>query len=176
MAQKRFAQLWGGLLIAAIFVLAPRTTVGRAQDKVQGPGTDADAKAIQQVFAEWYEAFSRHNARAASMAFVEDADFTNMGGAHDHGRKEIDAHLARVFAGNLKDARRTDLVKSIRFLTPELASVDADTVITGTKAADGSEMPPRKGLMTTTMMKKNGRWYIAVFHEIEFPPTPTQPR
>jgi len=169
MAHKRFAQLWGGSLIAAILVLAPWTTVGRAQDKVQGPGTDADAKAIQQVFAEWYEAFSRHNARAASMAFVEDADFTNMGGAHDHGRKEIDAHLARVFAGNLKDARRTDVVKSIRFFTPELASVDADTVITGTKAADGSEMPPRKGLMTTTMMKKNGRWYIAVFHEIEFP-------
>jgi len=104
------------------------------------------------------------------MTFIDDADFTNMGGAHDHGRKEIEAHLARIFAGNLKDARRTDVVKSIRFLTPGLDSVDADTVITGTKAADGSELPPRKGLMTTTMTKQDGRWYIAVFHEVEFPP------
>jgi hypothetical protein len=68
------------------------------------------------------------------------------------------------------------MVKSIRFLTPELASVDADTEITGTKTADGSEMRPRQGLMTTTMTKQSGRWCIAVFHEIEFPATSTEPR
>jgi hypothetical protein len=94
MAQKRFAQFSGGLMTAILaFAFGSSTTgAGRAQEKVQGPGTDADAQAIKQVFAAWYEAFSRHNARAASMAFVEDADFTNMGGAHDHGRKEIEAH------------------------------------------------------------------------------------
>ena len=173
MAQKRFAQIRGGLLITAILALAfglSTTIRGHAQEKLQDPGTEADAQAIKQVFAEWYEAFSRHDAHAASMTFIDDADFTNMGGAHDRGRKEIEAHLARIFAGNLKDARRTDMVKSIRFFTPVLASVDADTVITGTKAANGSELPPRKGLMTTTMTKENGRWYIAVFHEVEFPP------
>jgi uncharacterized protein (TIGR02246 family) len=178
MAQRRFAQSLGRLLMTAILMVAfgSWATAGRAQEKVQGHGTETDAKAIEQVFAEWYEAFSRHDAHAASMTFIEDADFTNMGGAHDHGRKEIEAHLARIFAGNLKNAQRTDMVKSIRFLTPELASVDADTVITGTKAADGSELPPRKGLMTTTMTKQNGRWYIAVFHEIEFPPVPAPAR
>jgi uncharacterized protein (TIGR02246 family) len=179
MAQKPFAivaaELTIGLILAITFGSWPMAALC-AQEKIQGPGTDADAQAIKQVFAEWYEAFSRHDARAASLSFAEDADFTNMGGAHDHGRKEIEAHLARIFAGNLKEARRTDIVKSIRFLTPALASVDADTVITGTKAADGSEVAPRKGLMTTTMTKENGRWYIAVFHEIEFPPTPAPVR
>jgi uncharacterized protein (TIGR02246 family) len=155
-----------------LFASAPRfaraapPAQGRAQD------TEADSRAIKQVFAEWYEAFSRHDARAASMTFAEDADFTNMGGAHDHGRKEIEGHLARIFAGNLKEARRTDMVKSIRFVTPAIAEVDADTVITGTKAADGSEVPTRKGLMVTTMTKQNGRWYISVFHEVEFPAAP----
>jgi uncharacterized protein (TIGR02246 family) len=136
----------------------------------QATGTEADSKAIKQVFAEWYEAFSRHDAHAASMAFAEDADFTNMAGAHDHGRKEIEGHLARIFAGNLKAARRTDIVKSIRFINPKIAEVDADTVITGTLAADGSQGAPRKGLMVTTMTKQDGRWYISVFHEVEFPP------
>jgi uncharacterized protein (TIGR02246 family) len=109
------------------------------------------------------------------MAFAEDADFTNMAGAHDHGRKEIEAHLARIFGGNLKAARRTDMVKSIRYINPKIAEVDADTVITGTLAPDGSEGAPRKGLMVTTMTKQAGRWYISVFHEVEFPPAAPAP-
>jgi uncharacterized protein (TIGR02246 family) len=103
------------------------------------------------------------------MNFAADADFTNMRGIHCHGRKEIEEWLASLFAGNLKDSHRTDIVRSIRFFTPQLASVDADTVITGTKAADGSEIPPRKGLMIVTMTKQDGRWMISTFHEAEFP-------
>lgn len=141
-----------------------------AQD--QSRGTEADSTAIKQVFVEFYESFSRHDAHAAAMTFAEDADFTNMRGVHNHSRKEIEAHLAMLFAGNLKAAHRTDIVKSIRFLTSNLASVDADTLLTGTLATDGSEVPPRKGLMVTTMTKQNGRWFISVFHEVEFPPTP----
>src|SRR5438309_185038 len=119
----------------------------RAQSQVQG--SETDSKAIKQAVAEFYEAFSRHDAHAVAMTFAEDADFTNMAGAHNRGRKEIEDHFARVFAGNLKDARRTDTVRSIRFVSPQVAEVDADTVITGTKAADGAEVPPRKGLMVT---------------------------
>lgn len=155
------------LLVACWFAAAGRAT---GSPPGQAQGSEADSKAIKEVFAEWYGAFSRHDAHAASMTFAEDADFTNMGGVHSHGRKEVEERLARLFAGNLKAARRTDMVKSIRFVTPEIAEVDADTVITGTLRADGSEVPPRKGLMVTTMTKQNGRWYISIFHEVEFPP------
>jgi|SRR5690242_5474577 uncharacterized protein (TIGR02246 family) len=170
MAHIQFVKISKRLIVAAVlaFLFLSFAAPIRAQDRTQG--TEADAQAIKQVFAEWYEAFSRHDARAASMTFAEDADFTNMGGAHDHGRKEIETHLARIFAGNLKAAKRTDMVKSIRFVTAEIAEVDADTVITGTLRADGSEGPARKGLMVTTMTKQDGRWRISVFHEVEFPP------
>jgi len=103
------------------------------------------------------------------MTFAEDADFTNMRGIHRHGRTEIEAWFANLFKGNLKSSDRTDIVRSIRFFTPQTATVDADTVITGTKTADGSEGPPRKGLMIATLTKQNGRWLISVFHEEEFP-------
>jgi len=170
MALRRFSlnRVIGTAAVAValiVFLFAPAT---RAQGQAQG--SDADAKAIKQVYAEWYEAFSRHDAHAAAMTFTDDADFTNMRGVHNHGRKEIEAHLATIFAGALGSARRTDTVRTIRFFSPELAEVDADTVISGTKAADGSEVPPRKGLMVTTMTKQNGRWFISVFHEVEFPP------
>jgi uncharacterized protein (TIGR02246 family) len=138
--------------------------------RAQAQSSEADSQEIKQVFAEFYEAFNRHDAHAAAMTFAEDADFTNMRGVHRHGREEIQAWLESLFKGNLRAARRTDTVKSIRYLTPTLATVDADTVLTGTLANDGSEVAPRKGLMVTTMSKRNGKWRISVFHEVEFPP------
>jgi uncharacterized protein (TIGR02246 family) len=167
MATRRFAVI---LAMAAVaLVPAVFCSFGSAHAQTQVQNSEADSKAIKQAFAEFYEAFSRHDTHAVAMTFAEDADFTNMAGAHNHGRKEIEDHFARVFAGNLKDAHRTDIVRNIRFVSPEIAEVDADTVITGTKAADGSEVAPRKGLMVTTMTRQNGRWYISVFHEVEFP-------
>ncbi len=158
-------------IIAAALLLFSSAQFCSAQGKADS--ADADSAAIKRVFVTFYQNFSRHDAHAAALTFAEDADFTNMRGDHRRGRKEIEAWLAGLFAGNLKDARRTDIVKSIRFFSPTVASVDADTVITGTKASDGSEVPPRKGLMVTTMTKENGRWFISVFHEVEFPPAPS---
>ena len=168
MALRRFnlSRVIGSVAVAVALIVVLFAAASRAQG---APGSDADSKAIKQVYAEWYEAFSRHDAHAAAMTFTDDADFTNMRGVHNHGRKEIEAHLATIFAGALGSAHRTDTVRNIRFFSPELAEVDADTVISGTKAGDGSEVAPRKGLMVTTMTKKDGRWFISVFHEVEFP-------
>ena len=67
------------------------------------------------------------------MTFAADGDFTNMRGVHRRGRKDIEAWFTSLFAGNLKDARRTDIARSIRFFAPDVATVDADTTISGTK-------------------------------------------
>ncbi|MBZ5660241.1 MAG: SgcJ/EcaC family oxidoreductase [Acidobacteriia bacterium] len=132
-------------------------------------GAEADTAAIKQVFTDFYESFTRHDAHATAMTFAADGDFTNMRGVHRRGRKDIEAWFASLFAGNLKDSHRTDIVRSIRFFTPDVATVDADTTITGTKAADGTEVPPRKGLMIATLTRQDGRWVISTFHEAEFP-------
>ena len=152
------------LAVAMLLFFTVRTG---SQD--QSKSADADSASIKQVFTDFYEGFSRHDAHAAAMTFAEDADFTNMRGVHSHGREEIEKWLASLFRGNLAEAHRTDIVRSIRFFNPQLAAVDADTIIMGTKAADGSEMPPRKGLMIVVMTKQNGRWLISDFHEAEFP-------
>jgi uncharacterized protein (TIGR02246 family) len=135
----------------------------------QPAASDIDSAAIKQVCADFSQSFSRHDAHGVAMTFAEDADFTNMGGRHSHGRQDIEKWFAGLFAGNLKDSQRTDTVRSIRYFTPELAEVDADTVITGTKSPDGSEIPARKGLMIVTAIKQNGRWFIGTFHEAEYP-------
>jgi uncharacterized protein (TIGR02246 family) len=135
----------------------------------QSNGSEADSGAIKQACGDFSESFSRHDAHGVAMTFAEDADFTNMRGIHSHGRADIEKWFASLFRGNLKDSQRTDTVRSIRYFSPDLAAVDADTVITGTKAADGSEIPARKGLMVVLMVKQNGRWLIGTFHESEYP-------
>jgi uncharacterized protein (TIGR02246 family) len=153
-------------LTIALIVFAP-LPASRAQDSSKT--FDTDSAAIKQAFADFYESFSHHDAHATALTFAEDADFTNMRGVHRHGRPDIEQWFASLFKGNLKTSSRTDTVRSIRFFSPQMATVDADTLITGTKAADGSDVPPRKGLMIVTMTKQNGRWRISVFHEAEFP-------
>ena len=152
-----------------VISLAILTSPGAVPAQTQTNGSETDSAAITKVCGDFSESFSRHDAHGVAMTFAEDADFTNMGGRHSHGREDIEKWFASLFRGNLKDSVRTDTVKSIRFFTPELAAADADTVITGTKAADGSEIPPRKGLMIVMMTKQNGRWFIGTFHEAEYP-------
>jgi len=160
----RFPRIGALLVFLALFLLPPAS-----QAQEQSKSAEVDAAAIKRVFTDFYENFTRHDAHAVALDFAADADFTNMRGTHRHGRKEIEEWMASLFAGILKDSHRTDIVRSIRFLTPDVATVDADTLITGTKASDGSEAPPRNGLMIVTMTKQNGRWMISVFHEAEFP-------
>ncbi|MGB2887737.1 MAG: SgcJ/EcaC family oxidoreductase [Candidatus Acidiferrales bacterium] len=156
------------MLGVAVLLFSVQVSWAQGESKT----ADADSASIQQVFTDFDENFSGHVAHGTAMTFAEDADFTNMYGFHLHGRKAIEERFTALFTGNLRAAHRTDAVKSIRFLAPGLASVDADTVITGTKAADGSDIPVRKGLMIVVMTKENSRWQISIFHEAEFPATP----
>jgi uncharacterized protein (TIGR02246 family) len=139
----------------------------------QSKSGDAESAAIKRVFAKFDENFNRHDAQDTSV-FATDVDFTNMRGVHRSGPNEIAQWLAPLMTGTgtLSAAHRTDIVRSIRFLTPDVAAVDADSVITGSKAPEGSTVPPRKGLMIAVLTKMNGQWKIAIFHEAEFPTAP----
>jgi uncharacterized protein (TIGR02246 family) len=161
----RFPTILAAPVVSLVLLTLPCAALAQSKPNA----AEADSAAIKQVCADFSENFSRHDAHGVAMTFAEDADFTNMGGRHSRGRTDIEKWFASLFGGNLKDSLRTDTVKSIRFFTPELAAVDADTVITGTKAADGSEIPPRKGLMIVMLTKQNGHWLIGTFHEAEYP-------
>jgi uncharacterized protein (TIGR02246 family) len=148
------------------------SALGVSRAHAQTSGTAADSAQIKQVIKSYYENFGRHDPHAVSMLFSEDADAINLLGAYTHGRSTIQARMESLFAGNLKSAQRTGLVKRIRFFSPTLAVVDADSTISGALAANGSVLQSRKGLITLVMTKQNGHWFISVFHEMEFPAAP----
>jgi len=129
---------------------------------------DADSAAIKQCVAAWEAAWNRHDAHATAIRYVEDGDFSSTTGVPSHGWKELENHYNEIFTTFLKDAQRTDTVKSIRFLTPEIASVDIDWQMTGAKTRDGKDAPNRKGLLTWIVTKHNGQWMITIYHESAF--------
>jgi uncharacterized protein (TIGR02246 family) len=123
-------------------------------------GSDADSAGIKQ---------NRHDAHATAMAYVEDGDFSSTTGVPSHGWKELDAHYNEIFTTFLKDAHRTDAVRSIRFLGPGVASVDIDWQMTGARTRDGKDAPNRKGLLTWIVSKqRDGQWKITIYHESVF--------
>ena len=129
---------------------------------------DADSAAIKQCVAAWEDAWNNHDAHATATRYVEDGDFSSTTGVPSHGWKELEDHYTEIFTTFLKDAHRTDTVKSIRFLTPEIASVDIDWQMTGAKTRDGKDVPNRKGLLTWIVTKRNGQWMILIYHESAF--------
>src|SRR6202162_3062587 len=129
---------------------------------------DADSAAIKQCVATWEDAWTRHDAHATAMAYVEDGDFSSTTGVPSHGWKELESHYNEIFTTFLKDAHRTDTVKSIRFLGPDIASVDIDWQMTGAKTRDGKDVPNRKGLLTWIVTKRNEQWVILIYHESAF--------
>lgn len=156
------------LAVAVILFLS--LPLSWAQD--QSKGTGADSAAIKQVVADFIADFNRHNAHALSMWYSEDGDFINIQAITTHGRKKIEELYVSLFAGRLGNAHRTLTVRNVRFLSPEIASVDITYELTGVKAPDGSTTPPREGFYDWTLVKQNGHWLIAILHESNIAPDP----
>ncbi len=133
---------------------------------------EADNAAINKLFADFNNAFNNHDAHAASMQFIEEADFITVQAATTHGKAEIEQHLAPLFAGRLKAAHRDVTLRGIRFLRPDVATIDSDFVMSGLQDASGAAIPPGKGLYDWIVTKQNGRWLIAVWHESNLPAPP----
>ena len=140
-----------------------------ALSRAQMPSNmDAESAAIKQCVAAWEDAWNRHDAHATAVAYVEDGDFSSTTGVPSHGWKELEAHYNEIFTTFLKEAHRTDTVRSIRFLRPDIASVDIDWQMTGARTRDGKDAPNRKGLLTWVVTKRNGQWMILIYHESAF--------
>lgn len=155
--------------IAAILLLAPLLTAPLLIAQSESKQTEnADSAAIRKTIDDFLAAFNRHDAKGWAAPFLEDGDFTNVTGLTRHGRNEVEERFAKLFATTLKDAHRTCTVRHIRFITPDIAAVDAEWELLGSRASDGSENPVRKGLFTWVMVKQGGKWQFAVFHESEF--------
>jgi len=136
-----------------------------------------DERPIRVLIAAMSEAFAKLDAHAFSMVFHEDADFTNVWGMTAHGRKAIEEFHRPLLEGDgagpipsFKHAQLQVLDTQIRFLRPDVASVDATWTQTGA-VQNGRDMGLRKGLLMLIATKQGDDWGIAVMHNMDLPVT-----
>jgi uncharacterized protein (TIGR02246 family) len=125
----------------------------------------ADRAAIGRTATAFVDAWNAHDAHAFALTFVSDADFTNALGVHVQGRPAVETLHAQVFAKIFKASHQTLQIRSVRLLTPVLATVDADWQMTGAVTPDGTARPELRGLLSLVMQRQSdGSWLIVVFH------------
>lgn len=154
-------------LILILSICAAGQTASR-----EAKGSAKDEEDIRKVLGDFVEAWNKHDAKAFSMVFVEDADFTNVAGVSAHGRAEVEKFHALRFATTFKDTHQKITEIKIRFIKPEVAAVDARWEMTGAKNRDGENIPLRKGLLSFVMTEQGGKWFITVMHNMNLPGSP----
>lgn len=152
-----------------ILLFAMPLTIGLARaaapDDSASSGEDA---AVKQVVAGFSDGWNTHDAHAMCASLADDVDWVNWRGEPLASRQAVEDEHARLFADLYKNTRRTDTVKTIRYLSPELAVVDDYWTMTGARKRDGSDWPYRAGYSNFVMAKRNGRWIVIVSHTADF--------
>jgi uncharacterized protein (TIGR02246 family) len=138
---------------------------------------EKDEAAIRQLAARVEMAHNAHDAKAFAAVFVPDGDFTSVRGKTARGRKAIEEFHRPMFEGDtskgspsFKEAvLRVDEVR-VRFLRPDVASVDILWTQTGSKAPDGKDRGIRQGLMSWVVTREDGTWQVTVMHNMDLLP------
>ena len=162
-----FTTSW--IVIPVVLVFASLASLGPARASAADESMNSpDDAAVKQVVAEFSNGWNTHDAHAMCVSIAEDVEWVNWRGEPLGTRKEVEDEHAKLFADLYKNTQRTDTVKSIRHISPDLAVVDDYWTMTGARKRDGSEWPYRAGLYTFLMAKRSGRWIIVVSHAADF--------
>ena len=156
-------------LVLFLSTYAAATTTG---GELQSAESSQDEQGVRKVLTAFVEAWNKHDAKAFSLVFAEDADFTNVRGMGAHGRAEIEKFHAPAFATRFKDTNQKFTKDKIRFIRPDVAAVDVWWEMTGAKNSEGQDIPLRKGLLNFIMTKEAGKWSIKVMHNMDLTSTP----
>lgn len=154
---------------ALAVLLAVGATIGWTQSaNERASGRAADDAAIRADVTTFTDGWNHHDAALMTSILADDVEWTAWTGGVTHGRKGVEAGHSENFSGIYKDTHRTDTIKSIQYLGPDLASVDFTWTMTGAKRRDGSDWPYRAGYVNFLMGKRDGRWVVLISHTADF--------
>ena len=163
-------RLFPGSLVATLIALCsvlaglglPRAVVA---DEMGNRKEDA---AIKEVVAAFSNGWNTRDAHSMCASLADDVEWVNWRGEPLGTRQAVEEEHAKLFADLYKNTHRTDEVKTIKYISPELAVVDDYWTMTGAKKRDGSDWPYRAGLYNFIMAKRGGRWIVIASHAADF--------
>jgi uncharacterized protein (TIGR02246 family) len=121
----------------------------------------ADEAAIRAIYQQLMDGWNAGSGDAFASLFEEDGDLVGFDGTHFKGRQEIALFHQHLFDMFLKGSRLVGKVRSVRFLTSDVAVMHA---IGGTVMAGQTDLDPeRNSVQTLIAVKRNGKWRLAAF-------------
>jgi uncharacterized protein (TIGR02246 family) len=134
------------------------------------PSHAQDDTAIRVVLQKYENAWNAHDPQAFSQIFTPDAEFTNVRGVESTGPTGIAKAHTPLFAGMFKNCHQQTTRVRIRYLSPNIASVEVRWHMTGALDYLGQPRPPADGIRAIIMIERGGLWRIIEFHNMELPP------
>ena len=130
---------------------------------VQAASPGEDETVIRTMVDQAVKRLNKGDLTALEDFWDEGADYVGIDGTLIKGRTQIQA-LFREVAG--KTGQQTAMIEQIRFITPDIATVDGAWTVTGARDATGQELPPIKGRGFEVVQKKSGRWRFILTREM----------
>ena len=141
-------------ILVTSFLLLLALPAGVAEMKAQA----GDEAAIRKVFADFAEAWGKDDAKSMASYWSADGDLINPMGRRANGRAEVEKLLADEHATGFKGTHITFSEGTIHFVKPDVAVFTTDYEVPGAHEPNGKEMTA-KGILTSIMVKKNGKWW-----------------
>jgi uncharacterized protein (TIGR02246 family) len=141
-------------VVLLVIALSACAGAHRSSHKRSLTNTGEEQEGVRTALGKFTEAWNRHDAKAFSMVFADDADFANVDGLGAHGRTEVEQFHAPRFSTTFRDSHLTITETKTRFIKPDVVAVDARWEMTGARSRDGQDIPLRKGLLNFVMTRE----------------------
>jgi uncharacterized protein (TIGR02246 family) len=120
-----------------------------------------DDVAVRSLYFQMIDGWNKGKGDDFAAPFAEDGDLVGFDGTHLKRRQEIASFHQQLFDTFLKGSRLVGKVRSVRFLTADVALIHA---ISGTMMSGQSDIDPeRNSIQTLVAIKSNGQWHLAAF-------------
>jgi uncharacterized protein (TIGR02246 family) len=168
------------LMVAAVLCLAGSAlaqSTTPAKPGAGGPRSDlANDEAIRKRYADFIAAWNAHDPKKMANMFAIDGDTMEPDGVVAKGRPEVEKHFATEHGGAFKNTELKLTVDSVWFINADTALVDGTYVVLGAVDANGQPLPPRKGLLTSVLIREDGTWNVAASRSMIPIPLPWRPK
>src|SRR5512139_3996444 len=154
------------LLFAVLLVVAggvqAQSTTPKPHPGAGGPRSDlASEVAIRKLYADFTAAWNAHDPKKMASFWALDGDTIEPDGMVAKGDAELEKHFAEEQATAMKDSTLKLTVDAVWFVTADVALVDGTYVVLNAHDPNGQPLPPRKGLVTSVVIREHGAWHVA---------------
>jgi uncharacterized protein (TIGR02246 family) len=140
---------------AAAESAAPKSDAGKLKSDI------VNEEAIRTLYEQFTAAWNKHDVPAMTSHWAEDGDHVEPDGQVAKGRDQVTELFKKQHASIFKDSHLTLKIDAVWFITADVALIDGTYELSGVVLPDGTQIPTRKGLLSTNLLYEQGRWWIA---------------